>query len=65
MNVGDVIDTGYVVMCSEESDLNYYQSNAGIFVSERNARKLADRLTEWYGEQYIVCTVQLTIVKVN
>lgn len=65
MLIGNVIDTGYVVMCPEKSNLNYYQSNVGIFVTERNARKLADRLTKWSGKQHIVCTVQFTIVEVN
>lgn len=62
MNIGDVIDSGYVVMCPEESNQDYYQSNVGIFVTERNARKLADRLTKWRGKRYIVCTVQLMII---
>lgn len=55
-----VLDTGYVVLDMETD--GYLTSNRGIFVTERNAQKLCDRLKKNHHSNYEVAKVAITII---
>jgi hypothetical protein len=55
------IDTGYVVI--NPDNLYYYTANDGVYKTERNARKFADRKTKITGKPWKVVKVKLVVVE--
>lgn len=61
--IGETIDDGYVVFCPERNE--YITSNRGLFVTERNARKLCEKQIRLSRKYHCVLKVNLVVSEVQ